>query len=73
MMRAAIQAERCGEPACVISVAIIPSTPESVQNVPDFTNAPSACRASGLLETALVSSKNTHSPKGLAGRLPKLA
>ena len=63
MMRAAIQAERCGEPACVISVAIIPSTPESVQNVPDFTNAPSACRASGLLEQPLYQAKTLIPPE----------
>ena len=67
MMRAATQAKRCGEPACVISATIIPSTPQSVQNVPDLLDAPRT-RAQRLPRkrltgTALVSNK------GFAGHL----
>jgi hypothetical protein len=39
-VRAATQAMRRAEPAWVISAAIIPSTPQSVQNVPDLLDAP---------------------------------
>ena len=40
MMRAATQAMRRAEPACVISAAIIPSTSQSVQNLPDLLDGP---------------------------------